>query len=274
MDVRLLIIDAQEDFCNPDWGTLFVPGADQDMIRLAAMISRLGKKINYIAASLDMHQEKAIFHPMFWIDSSGHHPDPFTIITVKDVEDVVWNTTSLAEKDWAANYVKALQDGDPNSGKKGGRYPLCIWPYHCLIGTPGSNMVPVVRNVLGEWCKKYNQFVAYIAKGSNYRTEHYSIVRAEVTDPNDPTTDFNFPLLQSLQDADIIAIAGQAKSHCVANTVLDLMESLGDEKYIKKIHLITDAMSNVPGFESLGDAFIDEFRSRGGQETTTATFLA
>jgi len=36
MNVHLLIIDPQNDFSNPQ-GSLFVPGADDDMKRLATM---------------------------------------------------------------------------------------------------------------------------------------------------------------------------------------------------------------------------------------------
>ena len=39
--VHLLIIDPQNDFCSPDKGSLFVPGADQDMLRLATMVDRI-----------------------------------------------------------------------------------------------------------------------------------------------------------------------------------------------------------------------------------------
>ncbi len=43
MDLRILIIDPQNDFCDKN-GALFVPGADDDMIRLAGMIRRLKDK--------------------------------------------------------------------------------------------------------------------------------------------------------------------------------------------------------------------------------------
>ena len=44
MRIELLIIDPQISFCDPD-GELFVPGADEDMKRLATMINRLKSKI-------------------------------------------------------------------------------------------------------------------------------------------------------------------------------------------------------------------------------------
>lgn len=266
MDARLLLIDAQEDFCNPDWGTLYVPGAEKDCERVAAMINRLGKKLTRIVASLDQHHEGSIFHPSFLTNSNGEHPNPFTLISVQDIEDGVWRASHPAEQKRLLHYVKSLENG--------GRYLLCIWPYHCLIGTKGSNIVPVVREALGEWTLKYNKHVDYVAKGSNYRTEHFSIVKAEVQDPEDPSTGINFGLIQCLEEADIIAIAGEAKSHCVANTVRDIMDNFGDPKYISKMHILMDATSSVPGFEKEGDDFIQEFKDRGGKESTTIDFLA
>jgi len=271
-DVRLLVIDPQQDFCNPN-GSLSVPGADEDMVRLSSMIERLGKKLKRIVVSLDQHHERSIFHPMFWTDSTFNNPDPFTIITFQDVEEGNWSPVDLRERNESLRYLNALETDDPTTGRKGGRYPLCIWPYHCLIGTPGANIVGLLRTILGNWCMSFNRQIDYVSKGSNYRTEHYSIVKAEVYDPTDPSTGLNTALIQTLEEADIIAIAGEARSHCVANTVRDIMDNFGDVKYISKLWLLNDATSDVPGFEAMGQEFITEFIDRGGNQIATDDFL-
>ena len=38
--------------------------------------------------------------------------------------------------------------------------------------------------------------------------------------------------------------------------------------------LLTDASSNVPGFEFLGDAFLKDMKAKGMQTSTTVEFLA
>ncbi len=68
MDLRLLIIDPQNDFCDKR-GSLFVPGADKDMVHLARMIKRLKDKISDIHVTLDTHHYVDIAHPGFWVDS-------------------------------------------------------------------------------------------------------------------------------------------------------------------------------------------------------------
>ena len=70
--VELLIIDPQVDFCDPKVGALYVPGAEHDMNRLAAMIRRLNNKIDDIHVTLDSHHLIHIAHPIFWKDSGDH----------------------------------------------------------------------------------------------------------------------------------------------------------------------------------------------------------
>jgi nicotinamidase-related amidase len=140
--VELVIIDPQYDFCDPK-GKLYVGGAEDDITRLAAMVKRLGKRIDDIHVTLDSHHLMHIAHPIFWKDSKGTHPSPFTIITVQDVEKGTWTPTvpSLYRK--ALQYVKSLE--------KNGRYQLCIWPPHCLIGTPGHAIMEPLLSELLKW---------------------------------------------------------------------------------------------------------------------------
>jgi nicotinamidase-related amidase len=57
-------------------------------------------------------------------------------------------------------------------------------------------------------------------------------------------------------------IAGEASSHCVANTAADVIEAFGDPAYASKITLITDCMSAVTGFDFLWDGFIAKYGQR------------
>lgn len=260
--VHLVIIDPQNDFCDPK-GALSVPGADQDMTRLALMIDRIGTKLEDIHVTLDSHHLVDIAHPIFWKDSAGNHPNPFTIITAADIKDDKWTTTNPAHFTRAYEYVKAL---DAN-----GRYPLCIWPPHCRIGTWGHTLYPAIEKSLTGWEQQF-AMVDFVTKGSNIWTEHYSAMKADVPDPSDPTTQINTEFINTLMDADIIAVAGEASSHCVANTVRDIADAAGDD-FLKKITLLTDATSPVPGFENLATDFINEMTSRGMKISKTTEFL-
>jgi nicotinamidase-related amidase len=262
--IHLLIIDPQQDFCDPS-GALFVSGADEDMKRLANMVRRLKDKLEDIHVTLDSHRLVDVAHPIFWKDASGAHPAPFTIITAADVESGRWTTTQPSLYKRMVDYVKSLEAN--------GRYPLCIWPPHCLIGSKGHNVVPELWDALQEWEKDF-AIVDYVTKGSNLFTEHYSAVQADVPDPSDPSTQINTALIQTLMQADYVLIAGEAGSHCVANTVRDIANNFGDDSFVQKLVLLTDAVSPVSGFEGLQDDFIKEMTARGMQQSTTVDFLA
>jgi len=98
-------------------------------------------------------------------------------------------------------------------------------------------------------------------------------VRAEVPDPTDPTTQINKGLIQTLMQADLVFIVGEALSHCVANTVRDIADAFGSDDYVKKLVLLTDASSSVTGFGNLGDTFVREMTTRGMQTASTVDFL-
>ena len=138
--IELVIIDPQNDFCDPK-GSLFVKGADNDMKRLSAFVKRVGSKLGDINVTLDSHHDVDIAHPIFWRNSAGKNPSPFTIITPNDVESGVWipSVPSKSLRQRAISYVKEL-------GAKG-RYPLCIWPVHCVIGSWGHNIYPELHYI-------------------------------------------------------------------------------------------------------------------------------
>ena len=261
MKTHALIIDPQEDFCNPDTGTLYVPGADADMTRLAAMLTRVGAKIDAVHVTLDSHHTLHIAHPIWWRGRAGNHPAPFTIITAAEVRDGRWQTADPAAAARSLAYVEALE--------RHGRYPLCIWPYHCLIGTPGHAVVPVLASALADWEARHMTPVDYIGKGANIWTENYSAIQADVPDPDDPATQPNQPLLAALDAADRVVIAGEAGSHCVASTVRDIAAHLGDG-FLQKSVLLTDATAPVVGFERLQQDFLRDITARGLRMATTA----
>ena len=270
-NVNLLIIDPQVDFCVPgvydtsgnliSGGSLYVSGADEDMPRLANFIDRVGDRIRQIRITLDSHQILHIAHPVFWIDSNGHNPKPFTIITANDVKNGVWRAAKFYLQKEALFYVNALEQG--------GRYPLCIWPPHCLINRPGANIVPEVSDAIDQWCKKKFCDIDFVTKGSNTLREHYSAVKAEVFDDSDPRTGLNVDLIDALENADEILIAGEALSHCVANTVRDIATSFKDASYVRKMTLLLDCSSPVgdqPGstmFSDMATDFLIEMGQKG-----------
>ena len=67
---------------------------------------------------------------------------------------------------------------------------------------------------------------------------------------------------------------GEAGSHCLANTVRDVANNFGDDSYVKRLVLLEDATSPVPGFEPFQTDFIKEMKARGMQISNTREFLS
>ena len=264
MKTHLVIIDPQTDFCDPS-GALYVKGAEDDIRRLAAMVRRLASRLDDIHVTLDSHRLIDVAHPVFWKDSNGNNPAPFTIITAADVESGRWTPVLTTVYRRMLEYVRTLEANQ--------RYPLCIWPPHCLIGSMGHTVMPELLAALQAWEQQRFGMVDFVTKGSNPWTEHYSAVCADVPDPEDPGTQINTRFIQTLMDADLVVIAGEAGSHCLANTVRDIADNFGDDSAVRRLVLLQDATSPVPGFEPYQETFLRDMTARGMQVTTTREFL-
>jgi nicotinamidase/pyrazinamidase len=230
------------------------------MERLGKFIIQNINRISDVSCTLDSHQMIHIAHPIFWVNSKGENPKPFTLISDDDVRNGVWRPFHPGLQTHAQHYVDTL--------KKVGRNVLCIWPPHCLIGTWGHSVVNSVAVALQMWEVKTVNRVNYVTKGSNFLTEHYSGVQADVPDDSDPTTKLNTGLIDTLAEADEIVYAGEALSHCLRWTGTDIANNFGDDN-IKKCTLLTNAASSVGGFEKDGEAFVKEMVGRGMRLATT-----
>ena len=248
--VALLIIDGQFDFCDPR-GSLFVAGADADMVRVGEFISKHESKIDFIGLTMDSHQVNDISHPSFWVDKDGNYPNIFTIITLDDVMEGKW-TPRFAPNE-AVKYIEDLE--------KQGEFPHCIWPEHCIIGTQGASFVDSIMLPIQSWCRTNKTFHQVVTKGTYPMTEHFGAFRANVPVEGKPETQLNQGLIKRLEQYDDIYFAGEAMSHCVANTLKQAMTYAPD--LAKKFVILTDCMSNVTGFEHIADGIYADARNMG-----------
>jgi nicotinamidase-related amidase len=244
-----LIIDTQFDFCHPD-GALFVPGAEQDVVRMATLLRNHAQEIDHVVVTLDTHHLLDIAHPMFWQDVNGNHPTPFTRITAVEVENGQWIPRFAADR--ARQYVLDLEAD--------GQFQHFIWPEHCLIGSRGAALHDTLLDALKDWSRQRERDYLAVPKGLNPLSEHFGIFRAQVPDPDVPETQLNTALIADLEQYDNVFLMGEAKSHCVANSlkqVLDYAPGL-----VPKLVVITDCMSDVTGLGHLADPIYAEAKAR------------
>jgi nicotinamidase-related amidase len=277
--ICLLLIDVQNTFCIPGF-ELFVGGqsglgAIADNILLCEFIYRNLGVITEIAVTLDTHTATQIFHAVFWVNAAGEHPMPMTTIHLVDVEQGVWQVNpAIAPKvadgnheklqNYAHHYVQELETN--------GKYPLTIWPYHSMLGGIGHALVSAIE----EACFFHNQVrdsqTHFEIKGDNPLTENYSVLRPEVLDDSSgkPIAQKNTAFIQKLLQYDAVIVAGQAKSHCVAWTVDDLLTEIQaqDPSLAQKVYLLEDCTSPVvvPGivdYTDRADATFQRFADAG-----------
>ena len=224
----LLAVDCQNTFCTPGF-ELFVPGAPADSLRLCEFVYRNLGAITEIVPTLDTHRALQIFHAAWLVDADGRHPPPYTLVSAEEVASGVWRAADPALQEHLAEYTRALEAG--------GKYRLTVWPYHALLGGIGHALVSSVEEAIFFHGIARAAPPRFEVKGDDPLTEHYSVLGPEVGGTR------NAALLEHLHSFDAIAIGGQAKSHCVAWTVEDLLAAAPD--LIERVYLLEDCTSPV-----------------------------
>jgi len=276
--ICLVAVDVQNAFCIPGF-ELFVggrsgTGAVDDNRRLCEFIYRNLDVITRIAPTMDTHQAMQIFHAAFWVNDKGEHPAPFTLISAEDVEEGRWKFNPTLgpilgiDEDYAQRYVLSYT----KKLREGGKYDLTIWPYHVMLGSIGHALVPAVEEaIFFHSIARYSQ-PDFQIKGNNPLTEHYSVLGPEVVEGPDgePIAQRNVEFIERLLQFDAVIIAGQAKSHCVAWTIDDLLQDIytRDKKLTEKVYLLEDCTSPVvvPGvmdYTDEADAAFQRFADAG-----------
>ncbi len=270
--VALVAVDVQNTFCTPGF-ELFIAGrsgtgAVDDNRRLCEFLYRNLDLVSQVIPTLDTHQAMQIFHAVYLVDARGRHPDPYTLVSVEDVEQGRWRFNPAVgealgvDPDWGQrnllHYTRAL--------RAGGKYNLTIWPYHAMLGGIGHALVAAVEEAVWFHAFARRSQPRFQVKGSNPHTEHYSMLGPEVTEGPDgePLGERASPLLDELFEFDAVIVAGQAKSHCVAWTIADLLEDVArrDRALAEKVYLLEDCTSSVvvPGVVDYTDEADAAFR--------------
>ena len=287
--ICLLAIDVQNTFCIPEH-ELFVGGrsglgAVEDNIRLCEFIYRNLSQITQIALTMDTHTAVQIFHAAFWINAVGEHPSPMTLISAAEVEQGLWRVDPVIAmalqqpyetlQAYALHYVQQLAQQD--------KYLLTIWPYHSMLGGIGHAVVSAVEEAcLFHNLARHSQ-THFEIKGGNPLTENYSVLQPEVLSNQNQQAiaQKNSTFLHYLLEFDAVIIAGQAKSHCVAWTIADLLSEIQatDPKLAQKVYLLEDCSSPVvvPGvidFTDSAEAAYARFAAAGMHRVKSTESIA
>jgi nicotinamidase-related amidase len=264
-------VDVQNTFCIPGF-ELFVAGrsgtgAVDDNTRLCEFIYRNLGVITEICPTMDTHQAMQIFHSLYLVDAEGAHPGPFAMISVEDIEGGKWKFNpalchSLGiDEDYGQRHLLHYTE----KLKEGGKYALTIWPFHAMLGGIGHALVASLEEAAFFHCvARYSQTDFHV-KGDRPFTEHYSVLGPEVLEGpgGEAIGQKSEKFFAKLLAFDAVVIAGQAKSHCVAWTIADLLEDIlaRDRRLVEKVYLLEDCTSPVvvPGVMDYTDQADEAF---------------
>ena len=258
--VCLLVVDAQNTFCTPGF-ELFVAGrsgtgALDDSRRLCDFLYRNLGAITQVVVTLDTHQAFQIFHAPFLVDADGRHPDPYTLVTPDDVASGRWRIDPGAAEAVGLEHPEEHLSAYVETLAAGGKYDLTVWPFHALLGGIGHALVSAVEEAVFFHSIARSSQARFEVKGQSALTEHYSVLGPEVVHGARGETIGvrNAALVEHLLGFDAVLVAGQAKSHCVAWTVDDLLRDAPE--LTSRLYLLEDCSSPVvvPGIDYTDDA--------------------
>lgn len=267
-------IDVQVAFALPQ-GSLFVPGAVEDTERALRFLYRHLERITTLVLSLDTHRVHQIFHPSFWRGAEGGTPAPFTVIRASEVRHGRWRAAQAIDEEAAIDYVERLEEN--------GKYVLTVWPFHALRGGISSAIVPQLMELSVFHAAARQTPTVFVTKGEHPWTENYSVLSPEVQEVSGTRVgEFDERLFETLMSHDRVYVFGQAKSHCVLSTLLDLRTRIEktDRALARRVYILRDAMSSVPppkldplppelDFPAIADAALEELVAFGMNVVTT-----
>ncbi|MCL5024733.1 MAG: isochorismatase [Nitrospirae bacterium] len=274
----LVAVDVQNTFCIPGF-ELYVAGrsgtgAVDDNRRLCEFIYRNLAVITEICPTMDTHRVMQIFHPLWLVNDKGEHPAPFTLVSEEDILKGLWkfNPTLCSSLGITEEYGRRHILYYTRKLKEGGKYDLTIWPYHAMLGGIGHALVASVEEAIFFHSVARSSQPDFHVKGDRPLTEHYSVLGPEVLQGqrDEPIGQKSDKFYKKLLEFDAVVIAGQAKSHCVAWTIDDLLKDIlaGDRSLVEKVYLLDDCTSSVvvPGvmdYTEQAEAAFERFADAG-----------
>jgi len=276
--ISIVAVDVQNTFCIPGF-ELYVggrsgTGAVDDNRRLCEFICRNIEVITEICPTMDTHHALQIFHAIYLVDEKGNHPTPFTLVSADDVKKGIWRFNPALSRGLQidAEYGQRQLAHYADQLKKRGKYDLTVWPYHSMLGGIGHALVASVEEAIFFHGMARTTQPDFHIKGDNPFTEHYSVIGPEVLEGPEgkAIARKSDKFLKKLVQFDAVLIAGQAKSHCVAWTIDDLLRQIleKDRRLVEKVYLLEDCTSPVviPGvvdYSEQADAAFRRFADAG-----------
>jgi nicotinamidase-related amidase len=244
---KLFGIDLQNEFTKAGF-PLCVPGAPEDTQRIVNIIRSYSECIDDIVLTADTHPIDHIGHAGWWKLKGGSEPNAFTLVTSDAVHNGEILPANEYQLQYGMSYISILKQA-------------MIWNTHCVPGTESHRINASVMAAVLEW----GGTPSIIKKGFDRDSEAFGAFQSEFLNGH-PGTDFNWNLYADLiRDKLPIVVVGEARSHCVRRTIEQFVDRVkrNDDYPLKRLIILEDCMSDVPGFEADGEKFIQDMKDCG-----------
>jgi nicotinamidase-related amidase len=259
----------QSDFTDAKGSLTVYPGSKRDIENLTRSMYANMEGITDIMCSIDTHYPLQIFFSSFWQDEFGNPVNPGTMVAYADVQSGKFKSIHGSPKK-VAECLKALE----TAGKVG----VYVWPYHCLIGTPGFNLENQFAAMVHFHSHAKNSKPQVVFKGTDIYSEMYGIIHPEYNPENTVRMDI-LNAIASVDGSnnlkahyDEIYIAGEAASHCVLESASQILAAFKDRpEILQRITILEDCTSPVPGFEQQATDGLENLKKAYGIKIAKST---
>uniref|UniRef100_A0A7S3HKF8 Uncharacterized protein n=1 Tax=Spumella elongata TaxID=89044 RepID=A0A7S3HKF8_9STRA len=307
--VVLFIMEPQVDFYPG--GKCGARGGSNDTEKaeiLADFIHSHLDDIDEIVVSLDSHNRIHVAHKAFWEDKSGNSPSINTLITMQDLQTGLWRPRKEESMDYCIAILQQLEANQQLYGHRstGGEGGIVIKPDHCLVGSAGAAILPVLHDAVGEWGAHSLRNVTYLTRDltheggghqhlnnagghhhhhghshnhvqghGRHRTVDGSAAAGDEVQvvggdsPHKAKDYYDLSFLAQLNEEDKLLICGQSHSLCVEFSLKDVLSAVASTANIhpENISILKDATSTA-AITNFGDNSMHEEEEENGPNTS------
>lgn len=259
-DEAVIVVDYQNDFANPETGSLYVNSWEKITKPINEIVSETKSKGWIILTSRELHPAGHISFASNYINKEpiveafkrGENPTEKNFITLKEVESWTKENNGIADKaEFSIEELKAYLSVQENQMD-------AVWPDHCVENT--------------FWAEFYKDFDTSqidieIKKGFQANSHPYSAFGGRTLDETRTT-------LEIIQEygVKLVKIVGLATDYCDIATAMDAKKYGFNVEFIKKASAWVDPAGTIEALKQMrenGIKIIDEEQDNDEHDYTT-----
>ena len=212
--------------------------------RLCSFLYRNLGVVTQAVVTLDTHQAFQIFHAPFLVDADGRHPDPYTLVTLDDVTSGRWRVEPRAAATLGLDETRL---GAPAHLCRGARRRGKYDAHDLAVPRAARRDRPRARErgrggaLLPRRSARYSQTRFEMKGRAADRALLGARARGRARRRAASRSGGQHGSRRAPRTFDAVIVAGQAKSHCVAWTVDDLLQDVPE--IAPRLYLLEDCSS-------------------------------